>query len=270
MSRIIIPGSAPDSSLPIDTNDAIINAGSLFCFDLADPFCWPTGQVPANGQSVPNLVSGAPAGAVVMANGSAFSHNGKGLVLADTSLTYFQWDSGTQYFQSALANDYLIVGWARYPGSDPGGYASGYLISKMPSVTNSGTGIFLSNNYTPRIDAKFSDTATNGEIGGYTPTDGTAGLHQLALAKIGSSVYILKDGTQRTSAALLTPALTAHSYIGSFGSRPYSSGSTVTGIQMSRIWAENLTTSAAINGLSTLAQALNQIAYDYTLNASRF
>ena len=82
MTLIIrIPGvTFSDQTLPILSRDAMIAAGSKFIYDFADSYCWPTQAAPlSTGESVKNLVDGASAANIYLANGATLGFAGGGL-----------------------------------------------------------------------------------------------------------------------------------------------------------------------------------------------
>src|SRR5580698_6992389 len=110
-----------DTTLPVLYPDWIINIGSLFCFDLADPYCLVSGAALSNGLAIPNLVAASPPGSLLLASGSdlqivAGANSVKGVQkLNNNNTSGLQLDTGTQYFQSNLSDDFLLTSWAIQP-----------------------------------------------------------------------------------------------------------------------------------------------------------
>ena len=268
-----------DTTLPKLYRDPILTAGSMFLFDLANPFCWNPANTVADGAVVNNLLDGAPGANLRIPSGTMTYVAGKGFQLSATAtFQRIEIDSGTNYFQTNLTDDYLIQAWVKYPATDPGAGNVGLIFNKGGSVIYSygQPGPFLASRYPAEsintaygdITGKFdANTATNTNYN--NAAVGTVpGSHLFGLAKVGTNLQIYKDGALIGSSALLTPALTANSNTMNFGGSTIQSA--VQGTILNRISAEDLTVSASALGISTAAQCAAQIATEYAANSARF
>lgn len=274
-TALITTATQTGGNLVKATLDPIINGGTLFAYDFANLLSWdPATDVLGDGATVRNMVSGAPNGALVIPSAGNLTYVAdRGFLYGATaSLARVTIDTGTQYFQTNLGHDFWVWCWVTLPATDPGGYDSGYLISKMPAVINSGPGIHLSALYSSsgRISGKWSEDALNSNADTVaTGSVPVSGKMMLAMAKIGSTVSLFKNGTLIATGTLTAP-LTARNQPLTFGSRAFASGRTIPGIYLHRIMAEDLTVSAAVAGMTTSAMLSAQLAAEYAANSGRF
>jgi len=257
------PSASTDTTLPKVLADRLLNSGSLFLMDFLRLGCWnPATDTVADGAAVRNLVTGGIAGMlkIPVAGDLAFV-TGRGFQLK-SSVAYgrVQIDTGTQYFQTNLTNDYLLIAWATYPASDPTGHI-GQLISKGVNSSYFQTAPMLAVVYAAggKMITHMDTEASNGKS---VVIGSPAGKHQFAIAKVGSNTLMFLDGVLVSTQATGTPALAANSTPLNFGSGASSSMYACPSTILHRIYAENLTTS----GLTAAAV----VAADYAANSSRF
>ena len=256
------PSASTDTTLPKILADRLLNAGSLFLMDFLRLGCWnPATDVVADGATVRNLVTGGAAGTLkIPVVGDLTFETGLGFKLKDTAnFGRVQIGAGTDYFQTNLSDDYLIIAWATYPATDLLTTPTGFLVTKGNSSLYELQGPFLAKRYiSGTLVGKLDSASDNGtQVPGASP----AGKHQYAIAKVGTTQTLYTDGVAVASVTNADANMIANANPLNFGN-PASSGTAAGGVILHRIYGENLT----ISGLTPAAV----VAADYATNSSRF
>lgn len=242
-----------DATLPLLYRDSMINPGTLACFDFKNPYCWPTGVVPAAGTAVPNgtvfnnLVPGGP---TLTVSGSTMTYNGTGGLVFDSSTTLSLGNNYnfattnanfaiyTWYKQSAAANTY-----GQYVGRSTNGNAPN--CQYRFDYGNGGLSPRLT------VGGATSTTTVNTSGAGSLNT-----VYQYCGTRVGTQVSFYRNGLQ-TQTSTMTDTTLANPTI----SNMVLGGDVFKGA-IYRLVIEDLTVSGK--------NALSQVQADYAANASRF
>lgn len=256
------PSASTDTTLPKVLTDSLLNTGSLFLMDFLRLGCWnPATDTVADGAAVRNLVTGGTAGMLkIPVAGDLTFETGLGFKLKDTAnFGRVQVGAGTDYFQTNLSDDYLIIAWATYPATDLLTTPTGFLVTKGNSSSYALAGPFLAKRYiSGSMTGKLDSAGDNGtSFAGASP----AGKHQFAVAKVGTTQTLYVDGVSVYSQTNADANMIANANPLNFGN-PASAGTAAGGLILHRIYGENLT----ISGLTPAAV----VAADYAANSSRF
>ncbi|MER9712847.1 hypothetical protein NKJ13_21650 [Mesorhizobium sp. M0174] len=250
---------------PIAKADGLLNVGSLWLVDALRLGSWdPASDIVANDAAVRNLVAGAPNALlkVPVAGDIVFDAAAKGFKLkASVGLGRVQLGTGTQYFQTNLAHDFLITTIVTYPTVDPTGHV-GFLITKHTSASYSGVGPWMAHRYAANYLFGRMDAFVSGSPAGVAAVGAPTGLEQVAIAKVGTNLVYFKNGAQVNSVALGTPDLAANSTPLNWGNGGSANQYACPGLVMHRTYGEDLT----ISGRT----AADVIAQDYAENFARF
>jgi len=267
MSGLIIqlPGTTfTGTGLPKLYRDAIINSGSMFCFDFLDTYCNPNpvGNL-ANGLTFTNLVTAGPVATVVNTGTSNVAMASNGVVFNGSGFGAI--DFGTTYDLSGSNNSFLATAWFKTSSSQNAAYPG-----VMGLAGNTGS----TNQYSIDSGPNPGTTATLAHVGvGSTTYSGTppTTLQQVAVFWTPGSMTMFRNGVVVTSAGAPTTLVATgigHEGLGVSASilnafSPFNG-------TVYRAWKENITNSATASGLTQLAQATAQIAADYAANSGRF
>lgn len=269
-----IPGAAfSDHTLPVLNRDALIAPGSKFIYDFADSYCWPSQAAPVGtGAVVKNLVDGASAASVYLANGATLGFSGggmvfdaradEGIVIPDSAGMLSANNDGFLYGiwlkhgkQSNKASQMLVAG-NTYQTSAENQYACGF-------VGDTGA-------YRMYVSGK-----RNGDITGVVEGQ----VVQLAVAYLpdgrgGHKVRLYMNGAPlfadvATEGPLNVPVSSART--NSIGRSPMGAGGFVQEWcgSVFRNWLEDLSLSQPTVALRA-AYADDQVAKDYAMNLGRF
>jgi hypothetical protein len=274
------PGTITDATAPKYTKDPIINAGSICLIDALRIGCFdPSIQSCADGVHLKNLVDGAPDAILKIPNlGDLTFVSGHGFQTKPSSVSHgrIQIGGATDYFNTNLTDDFLMIGWATGPGSDVGG-SIGVILWKSLSVASfAGTGPFLASRASggggqPDLVGKWDGSGSNGYTvgGGVVPTP-VGNKVQYGVAKVGTNIKLFRNGQQVGSdTAMLTPALAANAAPLDFLNASVNSYG-LPGLIGHRVYIEDLSISGAASGLSSANQAASVILADYNNNVGRF
>lgn len=247
--------------------DEVLNAGSIFCHDFADPYCWlPTAPV-VNSAEIANLVDGAPVATLVKPGAALDYLADRGFQKTATDNThYIKLGNALDYFQTNLDHDFAVIIWATLPAADPSS-TGGFLLRKCTGTNNAAPGIQIgvSGGYATimLVDVKFSNNTANRDAR-YNGAIGSApGLHQFGVVRVGTTLSIVYDGALVAPTPIAAIAtMTANAAPITLGAQPTSSFTAIDDVILHRALAEDLT----VSGLSAAAV----VAADYAANSGRF
>jgi len=269
MSGLIIqlPGTTfTGSGLLKLYRDAIINSGSLFCFDFLDTYCNPyaAGNL-TNGAIFTNLVPGAPVATLQVPTSSIVTTDSNGVNFASTAGGPSGINLGTTYDMAASNNAFLATIWFKTSSSQTGAYPG-----VMGLAGNTGTTCQYAVDTGPTPGQSTTRISSSGGASSATTGIAPTTMQQIALLWTPGMAYGFRNGALisnlTANTTLLAPGLPEA--IGATGGAMSAYAPLLARIY--RAWKENITVSAAASGLTPLAQATAQIAADYAANSGRF
>lgn len=251
-----------DTSLPILYPDAIMNEGSLFLFDFTNKNCWNPDATVVNNALINNLVENAPAAKLNINNSSDISFvQNKGFKYADdrnTLASNIIIGNGTDFFQNE--NDFAVSLWITAPFPQVSlSQAASRLFTKQKDYNsdasngkdNKGIAISLESNSNQSTTTSFYGTKVGSSP---TSSDGVinlsrvSGLFNIALAKIGNTIYMYEGGEFKvsypyTSSLINSSPIQIGRPLNAVTGGEFSSANTLIGATFHRIYAEDLTVS---------------------------
>lgn len=246
--------------------DAVIDDGTLFLFDFANPHCSPLTGTLAVGATIANLVDGAPVATGAGAGTATFGTKG----LTFNGSDAMRVDMGTTYSLASTDHDFLIIIWLSFPAArlatDVGVFGLAFSNADCEClVRQNGADSLLM--YADGHQAYWA-----GSVGNITlPTGVAVAPKQYAMAWVktvgGANIETYIDGVFQKSTFYADSDLSAvvgsnnGSRMGGGASQQYG-GATKWKGTIHRVLKEDLTVSGAT--------AAAQVLLDYNRNSTRF
>lgn len=254
-----------NSSQPTIHRDAIINAGTLWCFDFKNTACYDQAAQPTNSKVLNNLVdipTPAPAGGFINASSTTLTYEPNSGGMAFPRQQNGAITLGNSYPLQSL-NNFVVAMWVRTPDQVT-------IIPPNVALMSRSSGIDFGANNQFAIHSGAGGAAWQLVLMGSSqalatsffpyPMDSIFITYQLAFSIVGGTVTTFVNGVKAFSDAIpfTLASSTRPILLGNFdgGSTAQYRG------KIYRTWAENL----AVSGRT----ALERIQSDYLLNHGRF